>query len=340
MIPREVLQALSCMVLLAVTVSVVSVAQPPKRSEIEADQAREAGKEREVKIMISIIDLDEVDTASQSFTASVFYLAQWNDLSLVPKVAEPTQVDLAKIWNPYLVFLNHQQIWKAFPESVQILPGGEVVYRQKVWARFSQRLDLTDFPFDRETLEVPIVAINSGARLTSFDPSEQKQSGVRAISAPDFEIVSSQSFPFSYSPAPGVRSVSGYEIQINVRRRHSYYVLKIIIPLCLIVVISWLPRWLDAETLGTNIGVSMTAFLTLVAYIFTVAALLPRVPYVTRMDRFLVGSVCLVFFGLLQTVGGATLIKRKPYLVRRVELRSRFVYPLLLVLVLAGSFLL
>jgi hypothetical protein len=76
--------------------------------------------------------------------------------------------------------------------------------------------------------------------------------------------------------------VAGYEMKINIHRLPTYYILKVIIPLCLIVIMSWLPRWIDPEQIGTNIGVSTSAFLTLVAYLFAITVLLPRVSYITR----------------------------------------------------------
>ena len=63
---------------------------------------------------------------------------------------------------------------------------------------------------------------------------------------------------------------------------------------------SWLSRWIKSEETGTNIGISTSAFLTLVAQMFAITTLLQRVPYVTRMDRFILLSTLVVFAGLIQ----------------------------------------
>ncbi len=89
----------------------------------------------------------------------------------------------------------------------------------------------------------------------------------------------------------------------------------------------------------TNVGVSTSAFLTLVAYLFAITVLLPRVSYVTRMDRFILLSMLTVFAGLIQTVANTILIRHdKKRLAENLDRRSRFVYPVLLVLVLVLSF--
>ena len=129
-------------------------------------------------------------------------------------------------------------------------------------------------------------------------------------------------------------------MKINIHRQATYYILKVIIPLCLIVIMSWLPRWIDPEQIGTNIGVSTSAFLTLVAYLFAITVLLPRVSYITRMDRFILLSTLTVFAGLIQTVFNTVLIRGKRLQrAERIDRWSRFVYPILLALVLGYSFL-
>ena len=107
---------------------------------------------------------------------------------------------------------------------------------------------------------------------------------------PDFDVVSWNAQPAQYSPLAGEAGIAGYEMKIEVARQSNYYILKVIVPLCLIVIMSWLPRWIDPGQTGTNIGISTSAFLTLVAYLFAITVLLPRVSYVTRMDRFILLS--------------------------------------------------
>jgi hypothetical protein len=226
---------------------------------------------------------------------------------------------------------------------VEISPNGEILYRQKVWGRFSQPLDLRDFPFDSQTLTVHIVAADlaeSEVKMIPLDRGHGNESGIgQHFSLPDFEVLSSRAGAMPYVPVEGAPGTVGYAIQIEVHRYISYYLWKIIVPLCLTVIMSWLPRWTDSEQMGINIGVSTTAFLTLVAYLFAINVLLPRVPYLTRIDRFILLSTLMVFGSMLQTVAGTVLINRKKKaLDEQINRWSRVVYPAILVLVLFISF--
>ena len=145
--------------------------------------------------------------------------------------------------------------------------------------------------------------------------------------------------PVPYAPMKEGKSSPGFRMQLEVRRHVTYYINKVILPLCLIVIMSWMPRWIDLKQLGTNIGISTTAFLTLVAYLFAILVLLPKVAYLTRMDRFILISTILVFVGLVQTVATTYLARSgRIVLANQVNWVSRFIYPILLFLVLAVSF--
>ena len=76
----------------------------------------------------------------------------------------------------------------------------------------------------------------------------------------------------------------------TAQRYTTNYVLKIILPLFMIVAMSWIVFWINPEQAGTQIGVATTSMLTLIAYRFMVGGTMPPVPYLTRMDYFIFGS--------------------------------------------------
>ena len=59
-----------------------------------------------------------------------------------------------------------------------------------------------------------------------------------------------------------------------------------------------------------QIGLGMTSMLTLIAYMLTLGGTLPRIAYLTRADRFFVGSAVLVFLGLVKAVAAISLAQR------------------------------
>lgn len=304
------------------------------------------GEPTEVQIVVYIIDVDEIDSADQSFAASVYFEARWRNTFLRHNGPGPIHRSLTDVWNPRLMILGQQASWKSYPESVEIQPDGIVSYRQRIWGRFSQPLMLRDFPFDSQGLSIHIVAAGlseKDVKMVSLVTDAGRTSSIaNKFSLPDFDVVSWEAAPAAYHVGQDKENgVAGYEMKIGVVRQPTYYILKVLIPLCLIVIMSWLPRWIDPEQSGTNIGVSTSAFLTLVAYLFAITVLLPRVSYVTRIDRFILLSTLMVFAGLIQTVASTVMIKKqKKQWVDRADRWARFVYPIVLVMIIVMSFVL
>ncbi len=324
----------------AVTPSVILEEPKP-----ELERPTVWGEPTEVKVGIYVIDVDEVNSADQSFAASVYFEAQWQNPLLSHEGPGPKLRSLTDVWNPRLTIIGQQMMWRSYPDYVEIQPDGTVVYRQKIWGRFSQPLNLRDFPYDHQELTLHIVAaglLEEDVKMVSLVTESGTPSGIaRTFSLPDFNVLSSEAAPQPYFPREGHPGVAGFEMRIEIARQPIYFILKVIIPLCLIVVMSWLPRWIKPEETGTNIGISTSAFLTLVAYLFAITVLLPRVSYVTRMDKFILLSTLIVFAGLIQSTWNTVMIeKADKNRAERIGRWSRVTYPLLLVLVLLYSFVL
>ena len=62
--------------------------------------------------------------------------------------------------------------------------------------------------------------------------------------------------------------VNGMVFSLDVKRDTSYFKYKVIFPLVLIVMMSWMVFWIDPSLVATQISVSVTAMLTMIAYRF------------------------------------------------------------------------
>lgn len=301
------------------------------------------GEPTEVQIFLYVIDIDEVNMAKQSFSASIYLESRWNIPALRHVGPGPLHRAWTEVWTPRLAIVNSQEAWRAFPESVEILPNGDVIYRQKIWGQFSQPLDLRAFPQDVQKLAIHVAAVGlpeSEVRMVPLERFKDRKFGIaERFSLPDYDVVSWKAGSMPYQAVRGETGTAGYLMEIEIGRQMTYYVIKVIIPLCLILIMSWLPRWIDPREIGTNFGISATAFLTLIAYLFSITVLLPRVSYITYLDRFILLSTFVVFMGLLHTLLSTMLVKReKLELAMRVDRWARFALPAILILVLALSF--
>jgi len=263
-----------------------------------------------VYVTIFIIDVDEINSASQNFDANVYIQYRWRDQRLAHKGSKSIVRPLDEIWNPEIQVVNQQKLWLTFPDIVKIAPDGEVLYRQRAWGSFSQPLKLHDFPFDRQVFSIQLAAVDYTQGEVELLLDTKEESGIaQELSVADWKVLRWTAEPRAYKPTPTMNATSGFAFSFEARREIGYFIIKVIIPLILIVAMSWVVFWIDPMESGTQISVAITTMLTLIAYRFAIDMDLPKVSYLTRMDYFILLSTILVYASLIEVIVTSTLAK-------------------------------
>jgi hypothetical protein len=132
---------------------------------------------------------------------------------------------------------------------------------------------------------------------------------------------------------------SGYSFEFTASRNVQHYILKVILPLVLIVMMSWAVFWIEPATSNSQISVAVTSMLTLIAYRFAVDSQLPRLPYMTRLDALFLTSTLLVFFSLIEVL--VTTIPDNHQQTERAKKLDRYcrvIFPAIFVIASIGIF--
>ncbi len=296
----------------------------------------EKGQPTTVYSTIYFLDIDSVDTAEQSFVANVYFIFRWHDPRLAHEGPGSIIRPLREVWNPRIQFGNQQKVFKTLPEEVSISPEGEVKYLQRVWGSFSQPLKLESYPFDRQSLSVQVMGVQQTPDEIQLVPDPEKPSGIaKEVSVTDWEITGWKTDTKPFQPSPDSIPISAFTLSIDAKRRIDYFVVNIIIPLFLIVAMSWVVFWIEPkESSGTKISIAATGMLTLIAYRFAIGTSLPKLSYLTRLDEFILWSTILVFGTLVQTVFTSYYTSNgKIDLTIKIDKWSRWIFPAMLILV-------
>jgi len=294
-----------------------------------------------VDVLIFVLDLDEVQTADQSFVANVFLEYRWHDPRLVHQDKTERVKPLNDVWNPRLFMINQQRVLKTFPEVVSIAPNGDVTYRQRLWGTFSQPLELADFPFDQQKFVLQLAAVGYRPNELDLRPDPKGRMGIaEQLSVTDWELLDWQAVAAPYVPIPGKDIiVPAFSFSFEAQRKVEYFVVKVILPLILIVAMSWIVFWIDPKESGIQISVAITSMLTLIAYRFAVGADLPKVSYLTRLDFFILSATVLVFASLIEVIVTSTLAtQEKLGLARKLDNWSRLLFPAIFIIVSIKTF--
>jgi hypothetical protein len=264
----------------------------------------------DVSVGIWVVDISKIDSAEQSFTAEIALVLRWKDPRLTHTGSGVVRYPLEQVWHPRVGIANETaSVVRKFPDWVEVEPDGTLTYRQRYAGAFTQPLRLQSFPFDRQTFRIQLVAVRYRPNEVKFVPDQDWiQNGVKeaagiapSITLPDWRVEKWETKPRAYALAPGLE-FSGYVFGFTASRNVQHYILKVILPLVLIVMMSWSVFWTDPTNSNTQFSIAVTSMLTLIAYRFAVDNQLPRLPYMTRLDVFFLISTLLVFFSLIEVL--------------------------------------
>ena len=284
---------------------------------------------RDVEVKVYLLDIDGIDSVSQSFVANLALVLRWHDPSLAHEGLDSISKDLNEIWHPRVQILNQQRLVNTFPQSVEIHPDGEVIYRQRVWGNFSQPLELSEFPFDTQRLEITLANLSFGSQKIRLKPSPD--SGVSEnLSIPDWEIMQWDFVAEDLRLDNESSLTPGMVFSLEAKRYTNYFRFKVILPLILIVMMSWLVFWIDPSLISSQISVAVTAMLTMIAYRFALAGMLPRLPFLTTLDFFVMASTIMVFLSMVEVVYTAYLsTDNRLEKARVIDRKARWIAPLI-----------
>ncbi|MBW2259133.1 MAG: hypothetical protein JRF18_01585 [Deltaproteobacteria bacterium] len=322
----------SRMIVIAVNLAASMILAMTASAATFVDVARplEAEGPTQVRVGIFIVDVDDIQTDDQAFHANVVFQLRWRDPRLAHDGPRTVSRPLDEVWNPQVQIVNQQKLWHTFPDIVSISPDGEVLYRQRVWGAFSQPLELREFPFDQQTFTIQLAAAGHGPHEVEMVLEPDWVSGIaERLSVPDWDILgwTTEGGPFRLTPK-GQAPIAGFAFSFEGKRKGGYFIIKVIIPLILIVAMSWIVFWIDPKESGVGISVAITTMLTLIAYRFAVGAEVPRVSYLTRLDYFILGSTVLVYATLIEVVITSMYAKTERLgKARAIDRWSRWLFP-------------
>jgi hypothetical protein len=303
-------------------------AGPCKLPDIQIDEPPgPTDRPTEVTVGFRLLDVTAIEDTSQSITADFALSQTWTDSRLA--AFEGCRFNLDQVWSSQIDIINAGRLFTRLPHRVDVLESGRVRYLQRYQGSMVFRYDAHQFPFDHHDIVITLLSLEYGekdVRLIIDEDFTGRKSD--EFNVPDWKISQVQAKIFSQAMDAFSRNNSGYAFSISAKRRSEYYIWKVIVPLILIVLMSWTVFWIDPAQFGPQIGMSATSMLTLIAFQFAMANILPHLSYYTIMDKFIFGSTIIVFLSLIESVTTSYLISiPKRETAMRIDRLCRWAFP-------------
>jgi hypothetical protein len=306
-------------------------AAPPKSCALPdmktAERPDAGGAATKVEVGIFLADMMEIDDVKQQLTADFLVFATWRDQRLTG--LEGCNLDLHQIWSPKLDFVNSGRVFPGMPERAIVGAGGTVRYVQRYRGSLSFPHRLDEFPFDEHIIDISLVPVGYRVKDVELEVDEANMGRQSDLTIPDWRLGRVAGRIDSLSPPRIDRTLSQFRFEVPAKRRPEYYLWKVLVPLMLIVAMSWSVFWINPAQFGPQIGMSATSMLTLIAFQFAMAGILPRLSYFTALDAFITASTGLVFLALVEALTTSYLVSvERKELALRFDRVCRWVFPL------------
>jgi hypothetical protein len=254
-----------------------------------------------VTVGLRLIDVTAIEDTTQSITADFMVTQDWTDPGLAKY--RGCQLNLDKVWSPEIDVLNSGRLFKKLGDFVEVFEAGRVRLTQRYRGALVFVYDAHRFPFDTQNIVVSLLSEKHDQNKVKIIINESVNGrNPTAFNIPDWSITDVSAQVVTQHFEIGNSSHSIFKFSIPAKRLSGYYAWKVIVPLMLIVFMSWTVFWINPSQVGPQISMSATSMLTLIAFQFAMGNILPRLSYFTIMDRFIFGSTVLVFLALVESV--------------------------------------
>lgn len=285
----------------------------------------------QVRVGVRLVDIVDVDELKESFTVDFLLSLSWRDPRLAAEARggamDDCVLDLSDVWDPDVHPVNQRGMARESARDVDIAPDGTVRYGERILAELSTPLDLEEFPFDRQALKIQLISFEYGPEDVVFEIDEADTGRLESAFLGGWDIVENSSLLDVPAFTINDRQYTRLEHSIVLERRSGYFIWKFVVPLTFIVLMAWSVFWIDPQAAAPQIGVATASVFSLIAFLIGLRGVLPRVEYLTRIDKLVLSATVLVFLALGEAIVTTRLVARDRYeTALRIDQTSRWVY--------------
>ncbi len=256
----------------------------------------EGGRRIRVSIGLYLVDFARINLRDESFDLAGYLDTTWTDPGLALKPDEARgrvrRFRPGQIWAPALEFVNAVEQANTEREGdLYVADDGKVNQRIRFSHRFQSPLNLKRFPFDSQKLTIVVSPFDPFAKDLELVVDPRKIGHLEGASVTDWEI---DAIDARLDDDPSVTEEQQFLFEIKVTRRSTFYVWRVLLPMTLLVIASWTVFWFEPVNLQPQMSTSLAILLSLVTFTYAVDFSLPKVAYLTFIDRYTLTSFAFV----------------------------------------------
>lgn len=289
----------------AVIVAVLCL--PPLKGGAQSGPASDDGREL-VYTGAYLMNLYDLNINDHSFYADFYIWFKWKG------DRDPTNIE----------FVNALDKWgftqNVFHEEPLLLPDGYLYNGMRIEGRFYHPFELYNFPLDRHQLEIRIENVDYPQDSLAYLPDSINAFVRKDLRIPGWNIrgatLGTQSnFYVTNFGETGKKpeAFSNFTLKLNIARPLSYFFLKLMLPLLIVIIASLGALFIHSTQLDARISLPIGGLLTAVFLQQSYSDALPDVGYMVLMDKIYLAGYGLIVAVMLRAilVGNRVILQKK-----------------------------
>jgi hypothetical protein len=302
-----------------------------------------------IHIGLYVAEITKIEPKDNTFTIEGYLDLRWQDERLTHMgvmtghpahfMEHAAEKVVEHIWWPDVTFTNGVGREVIENQELIVKSDGTVEYKQKFQQRLEVNFDLTKFPFDKQKLVVEIESFSWPSKLVKFVKWDTKTGFSTKYEIPAWHTEDMKVSVEDVEEEREHKSFSQFKATIEVERNTQYYLWKIMLPLIVIMTISWCVFWVDHENIGNRMEILLAVLLTWVAYQFIISQDLPKLGYLTYLDYLFLLSFFFITSVFVQAVIVYVLLTRggqSKERAERINNHCKWAYPTAYFLIMTG----
>jgi len=179
--------------------------------------------------------------------------------------------------------------------------------RQKIMltGTITNYMDLSDFPFDWDDIVIQIRPLTLTDKDMEFEldeglAEEERVGFEAAMGMVDWHVGVPSYVNYLQYRASNNTYAPTIDMSIPIVRKFQFYIYRVLLILSLINIMSFFTFSMDTTDFSNRVSINVTLFLAAVAFIFTISSNLPKLPYLTLLDRVLTSSFLFLFGAVVE----------------------------------------
>ena len=311
------------------------------------------------KLMTELIveDISRVDGKNLEFDALYTLWIYWKDPRVVQVLKkldayEDTDVpawlcdyeadtvwgESRKLFDPVVEFYNRKSkpdFAQGRADWIEIFNNGIIQSRVRDTATFKSNFDFRKFPYDEQVFSFQIypefpankMVFEAEPIMDEYKKNLFNAEGEDGLNIPEWKVTSVDYYVDEYTE--NEYDYQGFIVEITAERISNYYIFKIILPILLILTITWSVFWIHPSQIEAKVNITIVALLALIAYNLIMDEEIPKLDYLTFMDAFIFLSYVFTGAATILCVYSYHRYKKYRRTVNLVDYYSKFVGPTL-----------